>query len=278
MSTNARIYLDFNATAPLVPAARAAMVEALGVAGNPSSVHADGRAARDRVETARNRVAALVGRPREEIVFTSGGTEANRLGVERLAAEATRRGRPRVVVTTPFEHPSLRGAIDALVAGGWMRREVRDWREADPEATGLLALAASNHELGRLVDLTGLPAILEHTSGLLAPYAGGGCHLTAPSKSGVYPVGGQATDVVKRNPTTRASIPVGTEVLSMRAVRPTTGSGTTDPTQRGAGGEHWRHVEERGGCGGGRRRVVRGEALLPELGDDQRRVRNTASR
>lgn len=158
MSTNARIYLDFNATAPLVPAARAAMVEALGVAGNPSSVHADGRAARDRVETARNRVAALVGRPREEIVFTSGGTEANRLGVERLAAEATRRGRPRVVVTTPFEHPSLRGAIDALVARGWMRREVRDWREADPEATGLLALAASNHELGRLVDLTGLPA------------------------------------------------------------------------------------------------------------------------
>lgn len=154
MSTNARIYLDFNATAPLVPAARAAMVGALGVGGNPSSIHADGRAARDLVETARNRVAALVSRPREEIVFTSGGTEANRLGVERAAAAAIARGLPRVVVTTPFEHPSLRGAVEALVQRGWTRREVTDWREA-PEA-GVVAIAASNHELGRLADLAGI--------------------------------------------------------------------------------------------------------------------------
>lgn len=156
MSTNARIYLDFNATAPLVPAARTAMIEALGVAGNPSSVHADGRAARDLVETARNRVATLVGRPREEVVFTSGGTEANRLGVERVAAAAIARGLPRVVVTTPFEHPSLRGAVDALVQHGWARREVLDWREADE--AGVVAIAASNHELGRLADLAGIEA------------------------------------------------------------------------------------------------------------------------
>jgi len=154
MSTNARIYLDFNATAPLVAAARTAMTDALSVAGNPSSVHADGRAARDLVETARNRVAALADRPREEVIFTSGGTEANRLGVQRLAGEAVRRGLPRVVVTTALEHPSLRGATDALVAAGWVRHDVLDWTSA-PDGS-LLAIGASNHELGRLVDLAGI--------------------------------------------------------------------------------------------------------------------------
>src|SRR3954447_25756106 len=86
MSTNRRIYLDFNATAPLSAAARDAMVEAMSDIGNPSSVHAEGRRVRDHVERARNQVAALVSRPREQVVFTSGGTEANWLGVMALGA------------------------------------------------------------------------------------------------------------------------------------------------------------------------------------------------
>lgn len=146
MSTQRRIYLDFNATAPLVPAARDAMVEAMADVGNPSSVHAEGRRMRDRVERARNQVAALVGRPREQIVFTSGGTEANWLGVMALAAAAEARGLPRVVATTAIEHPSLRGAVDALVARGW--------RRADPdEPVGLVALAIVNHELGTVAPI-----------------------------------------------------------------------------------------------------------------------------
>src|SRR5580704_8683079 len=104
MSTRARIYLDYNATAPLGEAARHAMVAALGT-GNPSSVHAEGRAARDLVERARAAVAALAARPKEQIVFTSGGTEANALGV--LALAATVENRPNVVATSPIEHPSL---------------------------------------------------------------------------------------------------------------------------------------------------------------------------
>lgn len=148
MSTNRRIYLDFNATAPLVPAARDAMVEAMADVGNPSSVHAEGRRMRDRVERARNQVAALLGRPREQIVFTSGGTEANWLGVLGLAAVAEQRGLPRVVATTEIEHPSLRGAVDALRARGWqiaMLDEVTDRTDV-----GLCAYAAVNHELGTL--------------------------------------------------------------------------------------------------------------------------------
>ncbi|MXQ07597.1 aminotransferase class V-fold PLP-dependent enzyme [Alphaproteobacteria bacterium GH1-50] len=71
-----RVYLDWNATAPLRQEVRAAMLAALDVAGNPSSVHAEGRAARALVERARGEVAALVGCKPSEVVFTSGATEA----------------------------------------------------------------------------------------------------------------------------------------------------------------------------------------------------------
>ena len=72
-----RTYLDWNATAPLRPEARAAFVAALDIVGNPSSPHAEGRRARAIVEDAREQVAALVGAKPAEVVFTSGGTEAN---------------------------------------------------------------------------------------------------------------------------------------------------------------------------------------------------------
>ncbi|MBV0912237.1 cysteine desulfurase family protein [Anianabacter salinae] len=75
----ARAYLDWNATAPLRPEARAAMTQAMDVTGNPASVHAEGRAARALVEKAREQVAALVGAKRDEVIFTSGATEAARV-------------------------------------------------------------------------------------------------------------------------------------------------------------------------------------------------------
>ncbi|TDX30161.1 cysteine desulfurase family protein [Rhodovulum visakhapatnamense] len=71
-----RVYLDWNATAPLRPEAKAAMIAAMDVVGNPSSVHAEGRAARGLVEKARAQVAAALGAEGAEIVFTSGASEA----------------------------------------------------------------------------------------------------------------------------------------------------------------------------------------------------------
>lgn len=71
-----RVYLDWNATAPLRPEARVAMLDAMDVVGNPSSVHAEGRAAKALIERARAQVARLVGCTPSEIVFTSGATEA----------------------------------------------------------------------------------------------------------------------------------------------------------------------------------------------------------
>lgn len=75
--TPPRAYLDWNATAPLLDEAREALVQALDAVGNPSSVHAEGRAARRLVEAARKSVADLVGATPSEIVFTSGASEAN---------------------------------------------------------------------------------------------------------------------------------------------------------------------------------------------------------
>ncbi|HWO21240.1 MAG TPA: aminotransferase class V-fold PLP-dependent enzyme [Kofleriaceae bacterium] len=181
MSTNPRIYLDFNATAPLIPAAREAILAvtaALAAVGNPSSIHREGRMARDLIEVARGRVAALVGRPREQVVFTSGGTEANALGVLGLAGAIERRGGPRVVVGSSIDHPSLRGAVAALAQRGWEVRMLAvtpdgalvagPATDAGPaaaaglaallEGAGLLAVAAVNHELGTLADIAGLAA------------------------------------------------------------------------------------------------------------------------
>ncbi len=77
MTPAPRTYLDHNASSPLRPSARAAMMAACDVAGNPSSVHAEGRRARAIIETAREQVASLIGAKPSEIVFTSGATEAN---------------------------------------------------------------------------------------------------------------------------------------------------------------------------------------------------------
>src|SRR5438094_10165939 len=96
-------YLDWNATAPLRPEAAAAMAAALRDCGNASSVHRWGRAARQRVECAREAVATLVGADPQGVVFVSGGTEANHLAL--LGS-----GRERVLVSA-VEHSSVLQAV-----------------------------------------------------------------------------------------------------------------------------------------------------------------------
>ena len=94
------LYLDNNATAPLREAAMNAMQEAMGPPANPSSVHGFGRAARLRVEDARMAVAGLAGCRASDVVFTSGGTEANNLVLSQY----------RHIITTKIEHDSVRAA------------------------------------------------------------------------------------------------------------------------------------------------------------------------
>src|SRR5436309_2018703 len=106
-SMDERVYLDWNATAPLRPEARAAMVAGLDVCGNPSSVHGEGRAARRLIEEAREQVAALVGAKPRNVLFTSGGTEANMMALS-PATGGGRDGPPcDHLLVSAIEHPSV---------------------------------------------------------------------------------------------------------------------------------------------------------------------------
>ena len=107
MGMSARAYFDWNATAPLRPAARAAMVEALGQPGNASSVHAEGRAARGRLEKARAQVAALVGAEAKNVTFTSGATEANALALTPALEVGGRKEQRDRLFVSAVEHPSV---------------------------------------------------------------------------------------------------------------------------------------------------------------------------
>src|SRR5512146_1263194 len=108
-----RAYLDNNATAPPLPAVLAAMVPFLGERfGNPSSAHQRGRAAREALEEARGRVAALLGASPPEIVFTSGGSEADTTAVLGLASPGDH------VVTTTVEHHAVLRSCRRLERAG----------------------------------------------------------------------------------------------------------------------------------------------------------------
>jgi cysteine desulfurase len=99
-----RTYLDHNASSPLRPEARQAMLEALDAGGNASSVHGEGRAARNLIESAREELARSLGVPPRSVVFTSGGTEASALALRGSGAE-------RLIVST-VEHASVRAAAE----------------------------------------------------------------------------------------------------------------------------------------------------------------------
>ncbi|MDN5769488.1 MAG: cysteine desulfurase [Microlunatus sp.] len=103
----ARTYLDHAATTPMVPVAIEAMTAQLGHVGNPSSLHASGRAARRVVEESREIVAASLGAKPAEVVFTSGGTEADNLAIKGAYAASSPRGRDRVVISAIEHHAVL---------------------------------------------------------------------------------------------------------------------------------------------------------------------------
>lgn len=163
-----RVYLDHNATSPLREAAAAAMheVEQAG-AGNPSSLHAEGRTARRFVEQARAKVAALAGADPREVVFTSGGSEAIAAAFHGVCARAepTRR---RIVVSS-IEHSSVLEAARAQASRGFEVVEVpctsagvvraEEFLEALGGGTALAALQLANNETGVLQPLAPIARI-----------------------------------------------------------------------------------------------------------------------
>jgi cysteine desulfurase len=168
---NQRSYLDYNATAPLRAEVREAFAAALSLYGNPSSVHAEGRAARAAIEAARAKVAGLVGARPEDVIFTSGGTEANALALAAQAGDAWH------CYMSAVEHPSVLsggrfypetttripvtpdGVVDLeILARELAKHHLKGWRP-------FVSLMSANNETGAIQPVAETSKIVQ--SGLL---------------------------------------------------------------------------------------------------------------
>ncbi|MEQ8389659.1 MAG: cysteine desulfurase family protein [Thalassospira sp.] len=175
-----QVYLDYNASAPLCIEARQAMIAAMDVTGNPSSVHGSGRAARKIVDHARRTIAELVGGDAERIIFTSGGTEANSLALNGLE-DVT-------VFTSATEHPSvIEGRVDAkripvdgngVIDLAVLEKMLKDASDAGQKV--LVSVMLANNETGVIQPVAKV--------GLLAREYGAKVHCDAVQALGRMPV------------------------------------------------------------------------------------------
>lgn len=174
-----RLYLDWNATAPLHPAAREAMLVGLDLFGNPNSVHGEGRATRAAIETARRQVAALTGAEPAHVVFTSGATEAANM----VLTPEFRMGRTPLAVSrlyvSAIEHPAVReggrfqrgsvSEIPVTFEGVVNLVALETMLEAHDKAEGLpmVAVMLANNETGILQPVQEAAEIVHRHGGIL---------------------------------------------------------------------------------------------------------------
>jgi cysteine desulfurase len=177
------VYLDYNATAPIRPEAEAAVLRALKIGGNPSSVHAAGRAARAAIETARTEVAALVSMPAGSVVFMSGAAEANALAIMSAIAHGTKR-----LIVSASEHETVQETakasgvpVEILPVDGqgvadvaWLADRLSRWDAAD--GAPFVALMLANNETGVIQPVA--------QAGALVRQAGGWMHVDAVQAAG----------------------------------------------------------------------------------------------
>jgi cysteine desulfurase len=164
-----RIYLDHSATTPVDSRVAEAMARSLTqIFGNPSSVHGFGQQARAAVDRARREVAALINARPNEVIFTSGGTEANNLAIRGVCQAANTHGRH--IITSSIEHPSVRGVCAALEQQGWEVTRlpvykngvvrVEDVREALRAETVLVTVMLANNEIGTIQPVAEIGALI----------------------------------------------------------------------------------------------------------------------
>jgi len=169
MPENRRVYLDHSATTPADPRVVAAMLPYLTEKfGNASSVHGFGQEARAAVDRARREVATLIGARPNEIVFVSGGTEANNLAIRGVGEAAA--GHGRHIITSAIEHSSVRGICEALEKRGWEVTRlpvykdgivrVEDVRAALRPDTILISVMLANNEIGTIQPIAEIAALV----------------------------------------------------------------------------------------------------------------------
>lgn len=169
MNFKRRVYLDHSATTPVDPRVVEAMLPYLTEKfGNASSVHLFGQAVRAAVDRARREIASLVGARPNEIVFVSGGTEANNLAIRGLCeTHASAKGH---LITSSIEHPSVRGVSEALEKSGWEVTRLPandngivradDVRAALRPNTALVSIMLANNEIGTIQPIAEIGTIV----------------------------------------------------------------------------------------------------------------------
>lgn len=164
-----QIYLDFNATAPVLPAVVDAVTHALSVTGNPSSVHQHGREARHLVQMARQNVAAAVDTSPENVIFTSGGTESNNVALRSATSAAD--GTEMLVAST--EHDSVlataggRTPLLPVQQNGLLDLQVLDERLAALAGRAVVSTMLANNETGIIQPIPAIAEIVHAHDGLL---------------------------------------------------------------------------------------------------------------
>ena len=164
-----RVYMDHSATTPVDRRVVEALLPYLTESfGNPSSVHFYGQEARTAVDHARREVAALIGARPNEVVFLSGGTEANNLAIRGIAEMNVEHGRH--LITSDIEHSAVRGVCDALEKRGWEVTRlpvyedgvvrVKDVRAALRPDTVLVTVMLANNEIGTIQPVREIGALI----------------------------------------------------------------------------------------------------------------------
>jgi len=172
-----RTYLDWNASTPLRPQAREAFHAALGLSGNPSSVHGEGRVARNAIEQAREQVAALAGADARNVIFTSGGTEANALALSPSVQTADDKRPFERLLVSVIEHPSVLAGgrfdparveqVPANADGAIDLMALAQRLEALAGQRVLVSLMAANNETGVIQPVREAADIVHRHGGML---------------------------------------------------------------------------------------------------------------
>lgn len=211
------LYFDYAASSRLRRCAADALLDAQREPGNPASVHAFGRRAEAHVDRARDRVAALVGRQAREVIWTSGGTEANNLALLGLAMTGTRRH----LIVSAIEHKSILGPASRLEAMGWTVTRLPVDADGIVAAatlamamcpdTALVSIMAVNNEVGSVQPLAKLVAIAR-THGALF-------HVDAVQAAGLLDLAGLDADMISLSGH-KIGAPMGIGALVVRAGTP----------------------------------------------------------